>query len=246
MLNEWTISNTSWAQYSVDLSAFAGQTGYIAVRHFNCTDQFAIGVDDFVLDTDAAITIELPVDITAATVYVRMAAGLESGSYDGTLTATAGQIMKNVSLSGEVVRPLATQVMNLVEGWNWWVPTVETTAEAVQAAIGSNCELILSNEGTATDNLIPGKMYKIKVGAACDAEVSGYVPTAITVTVNNGFSWIGYTGTQATAIGTALHHYCQLKFVLCQPQRNNTFPSPHPIRCERFCPQRAEWRNYHS
>ena len=33
-------------EYTVDLSSYAGQTGYIAIRHFNAYDQFAMVVDD--------------------------------------------------------------------------------------------------------------------------------------------------------------------------------------------------------
>ncbi|MBO7082537.1 MAG: choice-of-anchor J domain-containing protein [Bacteroidales bacterium] len=54
MLNEWTItakrvddrSQTEWLQYTVDLSAYAGRTGYVAIRHFGCTDQYLLNVDD--------------------------------------------------------------------------------------------------------------------------------------------------------------------------------------------------------
>lgn len=51
MLHEWTLSakdsrNGTWYQYTVDLSAYAGQEVYIAIRHFNCTDQFYLNVDD--------------------------------------------------------------------------------------------------------------------------------------------------------------------------------------------------------
>ncbi|MCQ2315411.1 MAG: choice-of-anchor J domain-containing protein [Bacteroidales bacterium] len=35
-----------WYQYQVDLSAFAGQQAWIAIRHFNCSDQFMMCVDD--------------------------------------------------------------------------------------------------------------------------------------------------------------------------------------------------------
>ena len=38
----------SWYNYSVDLSAYAGQK-YIAIRHFNCTDQYIMCVDDIEL-----------------------------------------------------------------------------------------------------------------------------------------------------------------------------------------------------
>lgn len=36
----------NWYQFTVDLSAFSGQIGYIAIRHFNCSDMFYLDVDD--------------------------------------------------------------------------------------------------------------------------------------------------------------------------------------------------------
>ena len=105
LLNEWTLPDDDWHEYSVDLSAYAGQTGYIAVRHYNCTDQFLLLVDDFELDTDHATTIEMPVTITPATVFVRMKDNLSAGTYSGTLTASAGtddNLNGSVSLSGRV------------------------------------------------------------------------------------------------------------------------------------------------
>ncbi|MBR5567169.1 MAG: choice-of-anchor J domain-containing protein, partial [Bacteroidales bacterium] len=57
---EWTMTGKSskanpvrgrgeqgnWYQYTADLSAYAGQEIYIALRHFNCTDMFILMVDD--------------------------------------------------------------------------------------------------------------------------------------------------------------------------------------------------------
>ena len=40
----------NWYQYTVDLSAYSGQ-GYVAIRHFNCTDFFYLNVDDITLST---------------------------------------------------------------------------------------------------------------------------------------------------------------------------------------------------
>ena len=40
----------TWYNYSVDLSAYAGQK-YIAIRHFNCNDQYIMCVDDIELAT---------------------------------------------------------------------------------------------------------------------------------------------------------------------------------------------------
>lgn len=39
----------SWYEYNVDLSAYAGQEIWVAIRHFNCTDQFILNVDDITL-----------------------------------------------------------------------------------------------------------------------------------------------------------------------------------------------------
>ncbi len=53
LLQEWTLSakgdenrQGGWHRYSVDLSAYAGQEVYLAIRHFNSTDKFAMCVDE--------------------------------------------------------------------------------------------------------------------------------------------------------------------------------------------------------
>ena len=40
-----------WYHFSVDLSAYAGQK-YIAIRHFDCTDQYVMGIDDLELSVN--------------------------------------------------------------------------------------------------------------------------------------------------------------------------------------------------
>ena len=44
-----TIVTNGFVGYTADLSAFAGQLGYIAIRHFNCTDMDQLYLDDFCL-----------------------------------------------------------------------------------------------------------------------------------------------------------------------------------------------------
>ncbi|MBP5643285.1 MAG: choice-of-anchor J domain-containing protein, partial [Bacteroidales bacterium] len=39
----------AWYEYTVDLSAYAGQDIYVAIRHFDCTDMFRLNVDDITL-----------------------------------------------------------------------------------------------------------------------------------------------------------------------------------------------------
>ena len=70
ILQEWTLTAKSqptqqprnvmgdrqgnWYQRAVDLNAYAGQEVYLAIRHFNCTDQFAICIDNIFIGDDNA------------------------------------------------------------------------------------------------------------------------------------------------------------------------------------------------
>ena len=50
-IQEWTTDEWQvWKQYTVDLSAYKGQTGYVAIRHFNCYNRFVVAVDDIVIE----------------------------------------------------------------------------------------------------------------------------------------------------------------------------------------------------
>ena len=42
-----TVTDYNWVEYTADLSQYAGQQGYIAIRHFNCYGQFRMNIDDF-------------------------------------------------------------------------------------------------------------------------------------------------------------------------------------------------------
>ena len=45
----------NWYLYTVDLSSYEGAEGYVAIRHFDCTDMFYIVVDDITLETSKII-----------------------------------------------------------------------------------------------------------------------------------------------------------------------------------------------
>ena len=46
-----TSANDAWTQQTVDLTSYAGNSVYIAFRHFNCTDMLLIGLDDITVST---------------------------------------------------------------------------------------------------------------------------------------------------------------------------------------------------
>ncbi len=76
MLQEWNLTakdngtrQGNWHVYSVDLSAYAGQEVYLAIRHFNCTDKFAICIDNvFVGNVNAGFLIGSDIVLDGQTV----------------------------------------------------------------------------------------------------------------------------------------------------------------------------------
>ena len=48
-----TRAQGTWREYTVDLSAYAGQQIWVAIRHFNCTDMFYLDVDDITLSSSS-------------------------------------------------------------------------------------------------------------------------------------------------------------------------------------------------
>ena len=70
-----TIATDEYVEYTADLSAYAGQQGYIAIRHFNVTDMFRLNVDDFGVFLDDDWTTET---VTGNSIELT---GLEQGSH---------------------------------------------------------------------------------------------------------------------------------------------------------------------
>ncbi len=90
-----------------------------------------------------------------------------------------------------------TQSVTLEAGWNWWAPTVATSVEALQTALGDNLQPIQSQNGTPTGSLVAGQMYKIQTTTACAFTLSGTPFTNASVTITNGINWFGCIGTES-------------------------------------------------
>ena len=58
-IQEWTLTAKDygnktqgrWHQYTVDLKDYSGQAIWVAIRHFNCTNQYFLDIDDITLTT---------------------------------------------------------------------------------------------------------------------------------------------------------------------------------------------------
>ena len=96
----------------------------------------------------------------------------------------------------------AEQQVTLEAGWNWWTPTVETTLEALQTALGDTLMQIKSQGGTPIE-LVLGQMYRIQTSAPCQFTLSGVPATGVEVTITQGCNWFGFTGTEPLSL-TAL------------------------------------------
>ena len=201
----------TWYQFTVDLSAYAGQTGYVAIRHFNCTDQFILNVDDIVIegpfDTPEWIEvngIEKPyvlTDLTYATEYEWQVQGINP-SCEGGLTEWS-------AIATFTTEPLPTQTISLASGTNWFSTYVEITLADLQNALvaalpGTTITIKSQNDGSTTYNgsrwrgqlnsFDVTKMYKIEVTADCEIVLEGMPlnPAEHPVTIVNGANWIGF------------------------------------------------------
>jgi hypothetical protein len=199
-------SGSEWQEFTVDLSAYSGM-GYIAIRHFDCYDQWLLCVDDITI-VEGEEPVNPTTDLLAANVYVRLKDGLSQGFYNETLTAGVGDITSNVSLNGEVFG-------TLTQGSNWWTPTKAMTLEQLEEALGSSAVLINSQNagfaryeggqwsGTLTE-INPGQMYKIETTTPVSLTLSGAPVTGVSLTIISGYNWFGYAGAQAADIATAI------------------------------------------
>ena len=96
----------------------------------------------------------------------------------------------------------AEQQVVLEAGWNWWAPTVATSVEELQTALGDNLQSIQSQNGTPTGSLVAGQMYKIQTTTACAFTLSGTPFTNASVTITNGINWFGCIGTESLLLTT--------------------------------------------
>ena len=111
MLQEWTMTakQGNWHEYTVDLNSYVGQNIHIAIRHFNCTDNFCIVVDDIFVGSqtkDPLVSCTIALDGTTVannvtgTQYLLDTDGFANNStHNTTITATyqSGATLSNTA-----------------------------------------------------------------------------------------------------------------------------------------------------
>ena len=218
-----TLSDNSWNEYTVDLSAYSG-TGYVAIRHYDCTDQHLLYIDDVTITSGGTTPVNPTnptTELLTANVYVRLKANLTEGSYNGTLTVATGEATSNVSLSGLVTENTSgtvTQTDQLSSGANWWSSYVGLTLEQLETALGTNGIKISAQDGKSVTyhqtygwggnltSIETGKMYLIETKDDCELNLEGTTidPSSYVITLSHGNNWIGYNGTSPISVSAAL------------------------------------------
>ena len=215
-----TLSNNSWQEYTVDLSAYSGM-GYVAIRHYDCYDQWFLCVDDITIvegevETGTVTATFYEGETCVVTATPNEGYGFVNWTENDAAASTDASYSFTVASDRNLVANFAeAMTVELSQGSNWWTPTKAMTLEQLEVALGSNAVLINSQNagfaryennawsGTLTE-IAPGQMYKIETTAPVSLTLSGDPVTGVSLTILTGYNWFGYTGTQAADIATAL------------------------------------------
>ena len=118
---QWTATN-SWTKYTVNLSSYNGQMGYVAIRHYNSSNKFQLEVDDIV------ITYPNPTIISGITAQNYVLSGLEQGAnYSIQVRGVCGQTVTDWSVASTVTIPYGERFFasgNWNDAANWENGTV--------------------------------------------------------------------------------------------------------------------------
>lgn len=153
-LMEQTLSTGDWIKRTVDLSAYAGQTIYIGFRHFGCTEQFCLGIDDIRVGgadlptlslaglsnvaLNSSATFTATSDVTPLAWYVDGVQQTETGTTFTTTFTTLGNHTVKVSATNAAGTASDSIVVNVVNASVTTFPWVEDfEANATASGFGT-------------------------------------------------------------------------------------------------------------
>ena len=190
---EWTLEDGQvWHKYVVDLSAYTGQ-GYVAIRHFDCTDQFILNLDDITFGTYVptsawtTVTVNEPTytltGLTAQTEYEWQVQGVNAncGELDWTeiqsfTTTEKTTETQTIALSSTTVNYCSFYVDITLADLQTALTDALGTGNNVSIMIKSkeqNCKLTRGRWIGQLSTLDLGKMYKITVNSDCEITLEG-------------------------------------------------------------------------
>ena len=231
----WTLSLSSAGYnstpYTVDLSAYSGM-GYVAIRHFDCYDQWFIAVDNVTIvegDIDDGSISDTFEEGQSCTVTATANEGyyFTNWTENGAVVSSEAAYTFTVDSDRELVAnftnqpPTSSQTVNLPQGASWWSTNLDITLDDLKAAIAE----ALGTTGTATIKSQTGyitysngqwspstgmtfdlsQMYMIQVSATCTFTLTGVPvnPSNYVITIHQGATWIGFPSGESMTVTAA-------------------------------------------
>ena len=118
-----TVTTGEYVEYTADLSAYEGQQGYIAIRHFNISDMFVLDLDDFGIYsttpagewttvTTSDTSVELT-GLTEETTYEFTIIGIKDGEANAGTPVATFTTLNNNPVPYDIVADLTADGANL-------------------------------------------------------------------------------------------------------------------------------------
>ena len=222
-----TIDDGTWYEYTADLSAFMG-FGYVAIRHFDCYEQWLVCVDDItIVEGEPFISVGTFVHGETCTVTATANEGYtfvnwtEDGEEVSTESAYSFEVTGERNLVANFVVSQAEQTVELSAGWSWWSTNLDITLDDLKNAIAD----AVGNTGTATIKTQGGaityrngrwrgngiqslnirRMYEIQTSVTCEITLVGTPvnPSEYEITITPDNNWIGFLPSTSMTLSEA-------------------------------------------
>ena len=166
----------NWYQYTVDLSAYSGQ-GYVAIRHFDCTDQFMLNVDDIYIEQPGfelpwiyPTTLPALTNLDPETTYiVQVRANCGDEGYSAWLEGTFTTLPACMVPTNLVISNIDKRSADLA-----WIANGEETQWQICLNGDETNLTLVSDTSYSFNNLTPETRYSVKVRAYCDETLQSH------------------------------------------------------------------------
>ena len=168
-----SVAPYEWTEYTADLSDYAGQQGYIAIRHFDSYDRWALLMDDFRVDEEIMLSnVSSPAELSGLTPEITNQVQVQAictsgvsewsdpvgftthGLCDAPSNLSVTPRATTASLEWTGYQDQYTVRYQTLESYNSYAPTVTLTAGDVWGD-GTGYQMLLDADATAYGDIIP-------------------------------------------------------------------------------------------
>lgn len=224
--NEVVGTSTGYESRGIDLTAFAGQTVYVAFRHHNVSDQFRLNIDDVEVKSVPPVDMEMTTLTNASTVV----AG--NVNITGTVTSYGADNITSIDITYDAGAGAVTQTnvpvnLNYGDSYNFTHSTplnaaagttYNVTVSVVASGDADNTNDSQSTTISAVSSLVP----KVTVGEEKTGEWCGWCPRGAVALANMSIS------NPDDFIGIAVHNGDAMAVAAYDGNINTYIPGGYP------------------